>query len=384
MKFALLPLALAALLTSGWACSDDEEESEAGSTPEASAGASATEQAAKPTTESVELRDPVEDAFTVRLPKGWNNRAYSARAYDVHRMVSISVSPEGDTLLFRGDPSMPNYWTPEGSNPMTYEFAKVNPLIKIQPYQSADVFFPAYVKRKFGKLDQFRLGEFVRTPDTEEKMVQAFANAGMQIEASCGKQYFSFTDKGKATNAVIIGSIASMGTMYTIDVGGISTTGKPEQYEGMLTAIRSSEKMNPAWQQKQQQLHEQRMAQIQAATQAMTAQHNRNMAWIQNSAARHQERMQAIWAQNDASMNAYWERSAASDLSHQRFLNYINDENTVVSSNGKTFQVDNSYQTYFMKKSDNSYIGGDSTWDVDTLRKMGLNPDDYEQVKIKP
>ncbi len=345
--------------------------------------AASTEPKTDVTSETEALSDPVEDAFTIQMPKGWHNRAYSARAYDIHRTVAYSVSPNGDTLLFAGDPSIPNYFTPEGANPMTYEFAKLNPLIKVEPFRPVTEYLPDYVKRKFGKLDGFKTGEVQTLPEVESKMMQAFANAGLPIQPSCGKISLKYNDKDGEHNAIIYAFLANSGSLFTVEVSGISTAGDPTKYEEMLENMRSSIQIKQAWKDKQNQLHQQRMAQIQAATEAMTAQHNRNMAWIQNSAARHQQRMQAIWAQNDASMDAYWQRSASSDLSHQRFLNYINDENTVVNSSGKTFQVDNSYETYFMKKSDNSYVGGDSTWDLDTLRKMGLNPDDYEQVKIR-
>jgi hypothetical protein len=125
------------------------------------------------------------------------------------------------------------------------------------------------------------------------------------------------------------------------------------------------------------------MAQIQRFGQMMTEQHNQNMAWIQQSAQRHQQRMQAIQAQGDASTRAFNDRMASMDSSHRGFLNYINDENTVVGSSGKVLQVDNGYQRYFVHKTNNTYVGGDITMDLDKLRKFNLNPDDYEEVKVK-
>ena len=106
------------------------------------------------------------------------------------------------------------------------------------------------------------------------------------------------------------------------------------------------------------------------------------MAAIQSSAQRHQQRMQAIWAQGDANTKAYNDRMASSDAQHRQFLNYVNDERTVVSSSGKSFQVDDSYQRYFVNKQNGTYVGGDSTTDVDKLRTLGLDPNAYEEVKI--
>ena len=338
---------------------------------------------AKPVTEYVTVTDPVEDGFTVQMPKGWNNRGYSARAYDIHRSVCISVSPDGDTVLFSGDPSLPQYYLPRAATPIHYQFAKVNPLIKIEDARSADVYAQEYAKRKFGKLDGFQIQGVDDDPKTANAMREAFAKHGMQIDASSAVLNFTYTDKGSKSNGRLFITVGVNDSFFSVDVSGISTKGKPADYEPMLMKIRTTFKVNPQWQAKQQQLHQQRMAQIEAHGRMMTQRHNENMAWIQRNAQRHQQRMQSIWASNDAQMQSYWQRSANSDLQHQHFLNYINDENTVVGSGGKSFQVDNSYERYFMHKRNGTYIGGDKTWDQDTLRKFNLNPDDYEEVKIR-
>jgi hypothetical protein len=83
-------------------------------------------------------------------------------------------------------------------------------------------------------------------------------------------------------------------------------------------------------------------------------------------------------------MKAYYARSASSDLQHQNFLNYINEESTVVNSSGQAFQVDNKYDRYYINKNDpNKYVGGDIRLDHDKLGSLGVNPDDYEEVKIR-
>ncbi|HVG57405.1 MAG TPA: hypothetical protein VNA24_02540, partial [Hyalangium sp.] len=78
-----------------------------------------------------------------------------------------------------------------------------------------------------------------------------------------------------------------------------------------------------------------------------------------------------------------YDRMSSGDTQHRNFLNYINEENTVASSDGKTYQVDGSYQRYFMHKRERTYVGGDTSMNLDTLRSLGLNPGDYEEVKIQ-
>src|SRR5690606_33497480 len=120
-----------------------------------------------------------------KLPKGWNNRTYSARAYDTHRMVSLTVSPNGDTVIFYGDPSLPNYYVPEYAHEMTYYFAQLNPLIKIESYRPAKQFISEYAKRKFGSLPDFKLSNVEDDPETAGKAFLAFQKAGLNVEATC-------------------------------------------------------------------------------------------------------------------------------------------------------------------------------------------------------
>ena len=80
-----------------------------------------------PTTDLVTMRDPVENAFTVGMPKGWKNQTYSARVTSIHSTVATSVSPDGSVVIFSGDPSIPQYWSPAAATPITYEMARVQP-----------------------------------------------------------------------------------------------------------------------------------------------------------------------------------------------------------------------------------------------------------------
>ncbi len=346
------------------------------------ASGSASSALTKPTTETVTVRDPVENCFTVNVPKGWYNQAYVTRQYDIHREVVTCVSPNSDTVLFMGDPSIPQYWSPSHANEMTYRFAAVNPMMKIQPAQSAQTYFTSYAQRKFGKLPGYKLTGITDDPKIKSDMDKYLAKHGLQANCSAVNIRFTYEDKGKKSSALIIGFVMDFGSFWMADVNGISTLGNPDDFRPMLIALTATKKTNPEWTAKQQQLHQQRMAQIEAHGRMMTDRHNQNMAWIQQSAQRHQAKMEGIWAAGDASVRNFYERSAASDGQHQRFLNYINDEHTVTSS-GKAFQVDHSYQRYFIKKGTNNYLGGDINFDSEAIRRMGLNPDDYEEAQIR-
>ncbi|MDY7232156.1 hypothetical protein [Hyalangium rubrum] len=365
------------------ACAKPNEAAAVGSTEPKKPAQKAATQSTPPTTDLVTVRDPVENAYTLGMPKGWHNRTYSARVFDIHSMVTTSVSPDGSVLLYSGDPSIPQYWNPAAATPVHYDMARVHPRMKIEPFVPATNYFPDYVKRKFGKLPDFKLVSTEADAQAEQKLRKKFADVGLRMEPTVVNISFRYTDGGKPMNALLIGTSTDSGPFWMATVTGIATSGDPKQYLPMIEAMGRTHQMNPDWQAEQNRKHQERMAQIQDFGRQMTAQHQQNMAAIQQSAQRHQQRMQAIWAQGDASMKSYYDRMASGDAQHRNFLNYINEENTVVGANGKTFQVDNSYQRYFMHKQNRTYVGGDMRMELDTLRRLGLNPDDYEEVKLQ-
>ncbi|HLP00328.1 MAG TPA: hypothetical protein VK171_17155 [Fimbriimonas sp.] len=381
----LVGFGLAALMLSMCmvGCDDDDEEEETSSTNQtASAGGGGVSQS---TSDTELIRDPVEDSFTVEAPKGWYNKAYSTRIFDIHRQVVTCVSPNSDTVIFLGDPNMPQYWDPAHANPVTYEWAKVNPMQKIEPYRPATEYFREYATKKFGKLGNFEISRTEMREDVMERMATKLAEKGIQTKTvEIVEVYFSYDDKGKKMSGLLSGSTIDYGQFWIAMVGGLSTAGKVEDYKPMMEKLSASLIVLPEWTAKQQAKHEEIMEQIRVATARQAQRHANNMNWIQDSAQRHQKRMQAIWAQGDASMNAYYKRSAASDLQHQNFLNTINEESTVVNSSGQAFQVDNKYDRYYINKNDPSkYVGGDIRLDHDKLGALGVNPNDYEEVKIR-
>lgn len=340
-------------------------------------------QATPPTTDLVTVRDPVENAFTVGMPKGWHNRTHSVRVSDVHSTVLNTVSPDGTVLIFSGDPSLPQYWSPGAASPVHYEMARLNPRMKIEPFVPASKYFADYVRRKFGALPDFALLAVEPDPAAEERFRSKAAAAGLNLRPTFANVSFRYTDAGRTMSALAIGCTADGGDFWTATVSGIVTEGgDPRSYVPMLDAMGRSYQTNPAWTQEQAARHQARMAQIDAFGRQMTAQHEQNMAAIQQSARLHQDRMRAIETQGDASMRSYNQRMAASDAQHRTFLNYMNEERTVVDSSGKTYQVDASYDRYFVSKRDGTYVGGHSGMDLEALRALGLDPSAYEEVKI--
>jgi len=337
--------------------------------------------ASGPTTNTVSMLDPVDGAFTVEVPEGWDSVAYSSGRYEVSRNVVSSVSPDGKTVMFVGDPKLPFYWDPAGVTDIFRQTVDVVDFYEIQTYRPAETYLPEYVTTKFGGLPEFEISAVGPEPALLSKIEQTLI-AGGGFTASAAEVRFSYLASDRKVNAVVVGWALNGGSAWTTDVYGLATDRNIDDYRPMLDAMASSVTTTPEYAARSQANHEQSMAQIQAFGEELTRQHNANMAWIQQSAAAHQSRMQAIWAQGDASMQSYYDRMDSMDHTQRDFLNYINEEETVSGGETGTRQVATGATNYWVSKVDGTYVGGDINFGDAQLRAMGLNPSDYEQVTV--
>ncbi|MFB2580851.1 hypothetical protein ACEXQD_06340 [Herbiconiux sp. P15] len=330
------------------------------------------------------MTDPVANAFTAQVPAGWDSVVYTDGQIGVYRFVVNSISASGQTVLYTGDPKMPQYWAPGSGNPTVEEFADVLEHAEVRAYDPASSYFPAYTESKFGGLPGFAITAVEQDAAFIAELQQQMANAGLPVLGiDAVRVFFDYTADGLPLHGVIVGSTIDSGMTWGAYVSGLSTSGDVVDYLPMLTTMSQSVRTTPDFNQRQQAEFAQQDAQMQAFGEQLSAQHDANMAAIQNSADRHQERMQAIWAAGDASMQSYNERMATGDEIQRGFLNYINDEETVVGSGGQTYQVQTGFQRYFVNPIDNSYVGGDITFDDDDIRQLGLDPAAYQEVQPK-
>lgn len=336
-----------------------------------------------PTFQTVMMSDPVDNAFTMEVPAGWDTVAYSSGGfYNPHNVVS-SLSPDGKTVLFMGDQTLPVYWNPVGVLPNIVEMSKVLDFYTITSYQPAESYFPEYVTRKFGELPGFEITGVTSKPDQVMKLQQTFIDSGGYApEAHIVDVFFDYTASGETIHALVNGMTLNSGPFWAVDLAGLATNRDVEEYLPMVQAMSRSLQITDDYKARAQANHDAAMAQIKAFGEKMTGQHNANMRWIKQSAAAHQSRMEAIWAQGDASMQNYYNRMDSMDHTQRDFLNYITEEETVSGGATGTRQVASGATNYWVNKYDNSYVGGDINFGDSQLREMGLNPDDYEQVNV--
>lgn len=338
--------------------------------------------ASAPTTQTLEMNDPVENAFTVNVPEGWDSVAYSSGDLNFSRNMVSSVSPDGKTVIFVGDPKLPMYWSPEWVNPQFQTVVDVIEYWETKAYEPAETYLPDYVTRKFGELPGFEITSVAPEPDLLADMEQGFASTGSPFSVSTAEVRFEYEASGTPIHATVVGWSMNGGQSWMSDVYGLATDRDIEQYRPMLIDMVKSIRTTPEYSARSRANHEQSMAQIQAFGEELTRQHNANMAWIQQSAAAHQARMEAIWAQGDASMQNYYNRMDSMDHTQRDFLNYINEEETVSGGSTGTRQVATGATNYWVNKNDGTYVGGDINFGDAQLRQMGLNPNDYEQVTV--
>ncbi len=312
----------------------------------------------------VTIKDPVEGAFTVGVPKGWRSQAFLTRTYNIWRAVVNTMSPDGSTLIFFGDPHLPGFTIPTPDYNPSNIFNGINPLMRFSNYVPAQEFYPGYVQYKFGRLPGFRITSVVPDPVVLREMEQSARLRGMNAQLEAVLVKFSYRDGNKPMNAILSGSTIWMGTIWTVNVGGITTTGDPMRFLNLYQSISRTMKNDPNWLNQENQKHNQRMAQLQQDSQ-------NNMASISASNRAHEMRMKNIQDAGASSMKSWYDKQATSDATHRSFMNYINDEHTVVAG-GKAFQVNNSHQNYFVNKNNNTYVGTQSGTTLDDLRQMGL------------
>lgn len=383
---AVLTLALSACFPPQAGTAPDPERTGIGTDPDVVA-------ASAPTTEFTTMVDPVAESFSVSVPVGWDSIAYSSGAFDVHREVVSSVSPDGGTVLFMSDPKRPDYIDPNVAMPIELEYTDLLEYQEVRPYTTAREYFDWWTREKFGALPGFQLQGIDDDPEYLQVLQNVWVSHGFAVPPmSAVRVHFSYSSESQgAIKGLVQGYTVDYATSgWFADMHGLATNRDPADYYPMLWTMAQSRVTSPAWLDERDRRHEETMAQMAKFTQYLIDQHNANMAWIQQSAAAHQARMEAIWAANDASMIAYYERMDSMDYNQMQFINYINEEHTVApmgsaaggSATGQTWQVSSGATNYWVNPTTGAYVGGDINFGPEEIAALGYNPNDYQQVTV--
>ncbi len=327
--------------------------------------------------------DMTENSFCIAMPKGWKNIALMHRLQAGPKTLVTTVSPDGNTVIYFGDPTLPIYAFPNPQMEMMYSNVGMRSPYQFLYYIDAETYFNNYIRQRFGNLEGFVLDGKFENKALLEKQERDMKKAGVQFQITNVSYRFHYNSGGKKINGVINGCTVIAGTLWLPEVSGFCTTDDPEKAEALMNTIANSRVENPQWRQLQDQKHQQTMAQIDENTRRMTAQHEQNMANIQASSQAHQQRMANLQQASDARNQAWAQNQASQDNSHKQFINSINNEHTVMDASGNTFQVDNYQQKYFVDKTNNTYIGTHGTVTLDDLRRIkGINFENFTETQI--
>jgi len=157
------------------------------------------------------MRDPVANAFTVEVPVGWDSVAYSSDQFDVHRNVVSSVSPDGSTVMFVGDPRLPFYWEPSGVTDIFRKTVDVVDFYEIKVFEPMESYLPEYVTGKFGGLPEFEIEGVGPEPELLAQ-IEGSLIAGAGFSASTAEVRFSYAASGSTINALVVGWALNGGT----------------------------------------------------------------------------------------------------------------------------------------------------------------------------
>jgi hypothetical protein len=347
------------------------------------------------------VSEPMEAAFTLLLPEGWTNSVHLQREHDLNRAIASSIRPDGGAMFHVGDPRLPMFMAPGPHvDPQTLAFT---PHIRVQPYTPADRFFVDYAHRFFGAAPGFRLLGAAPSPEFL-RIAGEIRRHDPSADVTAAAVTFEHSGAGRPMTCRVHGSTVRVGWIWLVELIIASTVEEIDPLDAVALRIMTSRTTSPAWLAGQQRLREQRMAMGRQQVQHINAMadlqargHHQRMQDIHDFGAAntrmHEQRMaghdashqswMAAQSASDGSHRAWMDGQAADDAMQRSRINAIREEHTVMDSDGRTYQVDIHHDRYFVNPRDNTYIGVGAATDREDLRRThGVNPDDFEEVRI--
>lgn len=296
----------------------------------------------------VRMTDPKENAFSVLMPKGWQAQVSLERPEpDAVRPCGMATSPDGATRVFFGDPAMPIFFTP---NSPQASIAHMSKMYAVSQQMSAEQFAKDYIQRAYGQQSRPQISQVRSDADLLQIMKQRAVEYGMNPQIDVAVATFSFNYQGTQVRGELSTIVLAMEGFWVADIAGFtSTASNVTPLSGMVRTMIRSYESNPQWRQKEQQKAQQAMANSQAS-------HQQRMQMRQQSFNAHQQRMKSNQQAFDARNQAWSQQQNMNDQSHNQFLNYIKDENTVTNGTYQS-QVQSGYNYYWMDQTTGQYIG---------------------------
>ncbi len=236
-----------------------------GSFVTAKAAASGQQGPAAPPMRSVRWSDPRENAFSIEVPQGWITQGGLERksAIDTRAWVKAK-SPDGQVLVFSGDPEIPPFtipnqmmeWTGFREGSWYSPDGGLNRWI-VSRYMNGADFAQSYAGRL--GCPQVRITQRRNRPDQAQAMNEMNARYGLPSRLDVGEVMFSCAANGQPTNGYVAAGTTmtaipgTEGGMWhvTILVGFLAAQGREAEAQAALKRMIESTEVNPAWAQAQ-------------------------------------------------------------------------------------------------------------------------------------
>lgn len=303
-------------------------------------------------------QDPVEQAFTIEVPQGWQVSGGLVRrsAVDVTKSVQV-VSPDRQIQLFIGDGNIPVYTEPNqilqmsGFTEGSWYSPGYGAQMMVMRYRPGVTFAAEYVQNRFARqYAQFQITGSRDLPDASQAINQIYQQNGVygvQQQLSTGEVQFRCSDGGRQYNGyTFAGTALTSAPQYSTSIwqvdylyGYLADSDRRVEAEKALAHVVGSLQMNPSWLQMQQGITG-NVSQIVTKT-------NQYVSNIINQSYEAQQRSQ--------------------DEMARRYSNYIRGMEDVRDPNtGETYKVESSSEYYWIDAAGN-IVGTDLDTNPDPL-----------------
>lgn len=331
------------------------------------------------TIEFVTMTDPNENAFSIALPKGWNNMIGLERVGNETRNCGVSVSPDNKSRIFFGDPSIPAFTKPIPQIGLYEGYNSGNPRDQVRSFVPAEKFYSDYATGAFGRNQGFKILSVKPDRAVEQKYRKTFESTGggtAQMGIHTASVIFEYTLNNESYKGKILGVSIDGPTSWNTDLNGFTApTAQFETMEKIIGTITESFKTNPQWREQQNQAFAARMQnqqqQSNAQMQQMTSAHNQRMADMNNNWNAHQQRMGNLQQSYDQQNQSWQNQQNSIDNQHKRTIDGIREEQLVRGNNGQYGKVESGYNNYYVNPNTNQYFGTNS--------ELQSVPENYQQ-----
>jgi hypothetical protein len=226
--------------------------------------------------------DPLEQAFTMQVPRGWTVKGGMFRlGYSDHRIMLDMISPDGKTNIRLGDVAIPTYFLPnqfhhEGE---IYDLG-AQAQGRVAKYRSGQEFAQAYGKIRFAPVCQ----ALTLQPPSLPPIMTPEAKG-----ASEGETAYSCGGSEGARPAYVYAQTARAGSLWQVTtlISYVAAVGQEAQTRDVIRHSIKSFQLSPAWVQRQNQLDQEALVYQRQRQQA-------RMRQLSQQVAQFEMRMQAM------------------------------------------------------------------------------------------